>query len=225
VALFHSVDSFPNCYVFKHVEQIRHRTFPQSFRIHQNKSTAIRSTGLTVWASNPYKKRRPWLFGNLLADQIFGIQFVKPSRKDSRRCMLQCISNVLKSVIAHMECKQHGDVPCFGGRGSGSHPEGLPGDFPIPDGTKITGELKSLNESSTGYTVSYDVDKDLDSVSKVYQDYTKDKGYTVTSEMTSDGTYLITGTRNGDSLWLAASESTDGSGLTQVAIIYTVPKQ
>jgi len=111
------------------------------------------------------------------------------------------------------------------GTGFGSHPEGLPKDFPIPDGAQNRAELKSLNESSTGYTVTFDVDKDLDSVSKMYQDYTKDKGYTVTSEMTSDGTYLITGTRNGDSLWLAASESTDESGLTQVAIIYTVPKQ
>lgn len=111
------------------------------------------------------------------------------------------------------------------GKGSGSRPDGLPGDFPIADGANITGELKTSDESSTAYTVSYDVGKDFDSVSKVYQDYIKDKGYTETSEMTSEGTYLITGMLNGDSLWLTVSESTDGSGLVQVVIIYTVPKQ
>ncbi|QJD85555.1 hypothetical protein [Cohnella herbarum] len=71
-------------------------------------------------------------------------------------------------------------------------PKGLPADIPKMEGMVVT--ASSVSDSGN-ITVAVEVEKPLDEVVKLYQDYCQSAGYTQTLEMKEEFTYMYSGTR------------------------------
>jgi hypothetical protein len=72
-------------------------------------------------------------------------------------------------------------------------PQGLPAEIPKMEGMVVT--ASSVSDASGNITVAVEVEKPLEDVVKLYQDYCQEAGYTQTLEMKEEFSYMYSGTR------------------------------
>jgi hypothetical protein len=96
--------------------------------------------------------------------------------------------------------------------GSSKIPENFPSDVPVYSDAKVQGSYAVNGASGQGYTVALQTDDSLADVTAWYKREVVAKGWTVATEMTVEGSYILSATK--DSRGLNVSVSADDDGVT-----------
>jgi len=103
--------------------------------------------------------------------------------------------------------------------GSNERPELFPEEIPLPDGAVISASLENADKGSS--MVTFEVERDFESVVKLYADYVAGSGYVEALPTTSEAeSYWFSGNRDQEALVITLNKDLERDGWTSGAVTY-----
>lgn len=103
---------------------------------------------------------------------------------------------------------------------AGSLPDGFPKEIPFPDNAVITASMTAQNNGKQSFTITFEAEKSLEDVTKLYQAFFQAQGYANTTETKMAELGMLSGEKDGYSLSVTITADTEKPGSVSGMIVY-----